>query len=403
MRTRIEDGRVIVCLEGRVSSANASDISSKIDEIMAANPGSRLEIDAGELEYISSAGLRILLRLAKAQKGLTIKEVTPDVYGIMKMTGFTDLLDVRQKMREFCVEGCEVVGRGACGTVYRVDEDTVVKVYEIPDCLGMIENEQRRAKQAFLKGIPTAISYDVVKVGDKYGSVFELLRASTYNDLILSHPEDCDEIIVQYADFIRQIHSVEMERGELPEAGKVFAGYLDRLEGVLPDNIRSWVRGLLEVMPEDLHVVHGDIQMKNVMLSAEEPLLVDMDTLSVGDPVFDLTGLYVTYMMYKQDEPDNTMKFLGISSEMATHIWERFMECYFEGVDGDRRGIAEDRIRVLANIRFLYLVAVMNIGTPELVHRRVEHSCTDLEGLMAGVDSLEVRSLMSGAERSLRG
>ncbi len=40
----------------------------------------------------------------------------------------------------------------------------------------MIKNEQRLAKRAFVKGVPTAISYDIVKVGDKYGSVFELLR-----------------------------------------------------------------------------------------------------------------------------------------------------------------------------------------------------------------------------------
>ena len=32
------------------------------------------------------------------------------------MTGFTDLLDVKKKLREFSVEGCKVIGRGAIGT-----------------------------------------------------------------------------------------------------------------------------------------------------------------------------------------------------------------------------------------------------------------------------------------------
>ena len=181
----MESSRVTAYLEGRISSANAEETQRELLQVMEENPERELEIDAGGLEYISSAGLRVLMMLARKQgNALTVRNVSPEVYDILEMTGFTSILNVKKKLREFSVDGCEVVGRGAIGTVYRIDEDTIIKVYELPDSIPMIENEQKRAKQAFLKGIPTAISYDVVKVGDKYGSVFELLRASTYNDLI---------------------------------------------------------------------------------------------------------------------------------------------------------------------------------------------------------------------------
>ena len=129
-----------------------------------------------------------------------------------------------KKLKELSIDNCEILGRGAMGTVYRVDEDTIVKVYESPDSLPMIENEQKRAKQAFLKGIPTAISFDIVKVGDKYGAVFELLKATTFNDLLINNTNHFDDIVRQYAYFIRQVHSVEVNRGELPQAKNVFWG-----------------------------------------------------------------------------------------------------------------------------------------------------------------------------------
>ncbi len=88
-----------------------------------------------------------------------------------------------------------------------------------------------------------------------------------------------------------------MERGELPEAKKQFLSYLDELGGILPKELRERLRALFAAMPENLHVIHGDIQMKNVMLNGDEPMLIDMDTLSVGDPVFDLMGLYLAYMI----------------------------------------------------------------------------------------------------------
>ena len=392
MRTEIENGKVIACLEGRIDSTNAPRLQEELEEILAWHPGQTLEIDAGALEYISSAGLRVLLKLRKEQDGLTVRNVSPEVYEILQMTGFTDLMDVKKKLREFSVEGCEIVGRGAVGTVYRVDEDTIVKVYESPDSLPMIENEQKRAKQAFRKGIPTAISYDVVKVGDKYGSVFEMLKAATYNDLVIRQPERLDEIVRQYARFIREMHAVEMDPGELPEAKDVFLSYLDQLRDILPEGLRGRLRALLEAMPEDLHVIHGDIQMKNVMLSGDEPLLIDMDTLSVGDPVFDLMGVYVTYVQFGRDDPDNTMDFLGISDETAVAIWNKLLRYYFDGLDEGALEAVADKIIAVALVRFLYIVAVMNIGKPEIKQTRIANAVRRLEALAGRVDSLAVRS-----------
>ena len=394
MRFETEHGLVIAYLEGRISSANAESVQRELLELMERSPECRLELDAGDLEYVSSAGLRVLMLLARKQgNDLTVRNVMPEVYEILEMTGFTSILHVKKKLREFSVAGCEVVGRGAVGTVYRVDEDTIVKVYELPDSISMIENEQRRAKQAFLKGIPTAISYDVVKVGEKYGSVFEMLKASTYNDEIREHPERKAEIVRDYARFLRQIHAVEMERGELPEAKAVFLGYLGALGNVLPEDLSERLCALLAAMPENLHTVHGDVQMKNVMLSGDEPLLIDMETLSVGDPVFDFAGLYVTYQAYGEDDPDNTQQFLGISQELSDFVWTGTLKSYFDERDATEIHELETKIRIVAYIRFLYLMSVLKIGREDLMQLRTEHTLEHLHELIGQVNSLELNKI----------
>lgn len=391
MRTKLEQDHIILFPEDRIDAANAAQVQSELEAVIAANPGKEPVIDAGALSYISSAGLRVLLKLTKSlKKPLSVYNVTPEVYDIFEVTGFTELLDVKKKLRELSVEGCEIIGRGAIGTVYRIDDDTIVKVYEIPDCLPMIENEQKRAKQAFLKGIPTAISYDVVKVGDKYGSVFEMLKASTYNDLIVEQPERTEEIVHQYAHFIRQLHTVEMGREELPEAKEQFLGYVDALKTVLPEKLQKRLRSLLQAMPENLHAVHGDIQMKNVMLSGDEPMLIDMDTLSVGDPVFDLMGLYLSYVQFGEDDPADTETFLRLSAERCQFIWRETLRSYLDSFDEAANEAAEKKIIVVASIRFLYLIAVLGIGKPELKQIRIEHTLSRLSKLAEEVDSLEL-------------
>lgn len=395
MRTETKDNKTIFYLEGRISSDNAGALQKEIEQALSAAPGTDPVMDATDLEYISSAGLRVLLQLAKKQGGsLTVQNVSSAVYEIFEMTGFTDILNVRKKMREFSVEGCELVGRGAIGTVYRVDEDTIVKVYEIPDAIPMIENEQKRAKQAFLKGIPTAISYDIVKVGDKYGSVFELIKASTFNDLMVNEPEKRDELIRQYAGLMHQIHATEAEKGELPEAKTVFLSYLEQIKDVLGGELYEALHARISGMKENLHLIHGDIQMKNVMMSDGEPLLIDMDTLSTGDPVFDLMGVYLTYVQFGEDDPENTMEFLGLPQDVCANIWEKTIAYYFEGCTPEEIEDAKRRIRLISTVRFLFLLHVLKIGKPELKQIRTEHAVAFLRETVELVDSPEVGGLL---------
>ena len=87
------------------------------------------ELDASQLEYISSAGLRVLLKLAKAVGDVTVNNVSSDVYEIFSVTGFTEILNVKKALREVSIEGCEMIGAGGYGSVYRIDAETIVRVY----------------------------------------------------------------------------------------------------------------------------------------------------------------------------------------------------------------------------------------------------------------------------------
>ena len=395
MNYSLENEEIIIYLEGKIDSNNYIGFMNELDLVINEHSDKKPILDAGSLNYISSAGLRVLLRLSKSQsEKLKIVNVIPEVYEVFETTGFTQIMDVSKKLREISIDGCEVLGVGAVGTVYRYDEDTIVKVYDSPDSLPMIHNEKKRATQAFLKGIPTAISYDIVKVGDKYGSVFEMLEKSTFNDLMISNPDKKDKILEDYVRFVRKIHSVEMDPGELPEAKAVFSEYLELLKDLLGKELHDRYIQLLSGMKENNHIVHGDIHMKNIMLYNDEPMLIDMDTITVGDPVFDLMGLYITYKLYNEDEPDNTEKFLGISKELCDHIWEKIIHGYFSDADSKKIEMIEKRIRLVADLKFLYLFYIRGFTKPELKDIRAKHTVEDIRKLIYEVESPEIASFI---------
>ena len=140
VRAAVNERGTTLYLSGRIDSGNSAEVESKVMELTAA--GGPVVIDANGLEYISSAGLRVILRLKKRIGDLHIIGAGPEVYDILDMTGFTEMMPVEKAYRTVSIEGCEVIGEGFNGKVYRIDRDNVVKTYKNADALAEIRHER---------------------------------------------------------------------------------------------------------------------------------------------------------------------------------------------------------------------------------------------------------------------
>ena len=360
-----EGNRLTVALIGHIDSANAGDVEKEIREILDAEKPSDLVLDADQLNYISSAGLRIILRLRKEYADLKIINVSSDVYEIFDMTGFTEMMDISKAYRVISVDGCEVIGQGANGKVYRIDTDTVVKVYFNPDALPEIHRERELARAAFILGIPTAIPYDVVRVGEGYGSVFELLNAKSFAKLLINKEKPLEEVAAMSVDLLKQIHSTKIKPGTMPDMKAVALDWADFLKDYLPED--KWVKlhKLVADVPEDMHMMHGDYHIKNVMLQNGEVLLIDMDTLCHGHPVFELASIYNAYQGYSDVDHQVVQDFIGIPYETARKFWKETLRLYLDDADEETMRSVEEK--------------AMLIGYTRIMRRRIRRNGFDTE------------------------
>lgn len=338
-------------LPEKISADNAMAVGK---ELMAAfAEQGELLLDAEQLQYISSAGLRSLLTLRKAQETLEIINVSSEVYEIFDLTGFTEILTIRRALKQINIDGREVIGRGAKGTVYRYNDDTIVKLYNNPDSLPLILNERRLARTAFILGIPTAISFDVCRIGENYGSVFELLDCSSFSHVIANEPEKEDNYIRMFADLLRLIHNTPVKADDMPNGKERSYKRLDGCKDILPAHEWKQIKDLLDALPDSLHMLHGDYHTNNVMLNNGEALLIDMDTLAYGDPVIELGNIYLAFVGFGEIDPEKVEQFIGLPYETCCRIWKKFLPLYLETEDETQIRNAENKARLLAYIRYL--------------------------------------------------
>ena len=351
MKADLTDQGLIIALKGRVDTTNVNSIEEEIVGVLEEHPKAAVILDAEELEYISSAGLRMILRMKKRIPEFKVLNVQPEVYEIFDMTGFTEMMTIEKAYRKLSIEGCEVIGEGANGKVYRIDPETIIKVYKNSDALFAIKRERELARKAFVMGVPTAIPYDVVRVGEYYGSVFELLSSRSFAKIVRQEPERLDELIAMSVELLKKIHAVELSPGELPNRKAIALKWTEIFEGNLPEEILSKLQAMIAAIPENNHMLHGDYHMKNLMLQDGEALLIDMDTLSQGDPIFEFMGIYSAYIGF--NELDHSQSFLGIPYENSEHIFEETLRLYVGGEKEEKLRKAHDSVEILAQVRIL--------------------------------------------------
>lgn len=381
--------RLTITLKGRIDTSNAASVEADIMKILAENPGLPVTVDCAALEYISSAGLRVIMKTKKAVRDTCLINVAPPVYEIFETTGFTELMDIRKALRTISVEGCDIIGKGAKGTVYRIDKETIVKTFKDGSDISDIERERKLARTAFVLGIPTAISYDVVKIqGGGYGSVYELLDASNLADELASGRKTMDEVVQLEVELLKTIHSTEVNPDQIPPFTEKAMKWLEYDKDHLPADKYEKLCSLVQSIPDDNHLIHGDFHMKNIMYQNGECLLIDMDSLSHGNTVYELVTIWCSYVGL--GEIDNTIveNFLGIPYQDAVKIWKMTVTSFFETDDQAKIKEIEDKVRILGYARIIRRCVRKNRIANETGKKEYENAVSNICSLLDHVDSL---------------
>ena len=256
-------------------------------------------------------------------------------------------------MREISVEGLQLLGAGANGRVFKLNDEQIVKVYNpLTNPFEKIEREKEVAKKAFVKGVPTAISFDIVKVGEEYGMIYEMINAKTLGNVITEHPEKLEEYTLRMTRMLKNLHALSFDEGELPDGRRSLHIYADIAEksGMYKPEVIERLHRFIDDIPDGNTFIHGDFHPGNIMLSGDEMLLIDMGDVSLGHPIIDLFAS-CQLMLVIQDWPGGTMRYINIPTDLAKRVWDIFIREYFETDDAERLADITKLLRFYCMIR----------------------------------------------------
>ena len=332
MKYNLLDKDLTIFFTGHLNTDSVGKVEEEVKSIVSENEYEKLILDFKDLEYISSVGLRLILKLKQTNKNFKIVEVSDSVYEILSMTGFSEIMDIKRQIKEVDISNATLIGSGYFSSVYRVDKDTIVKVFNRVSDDDQIDRELKLAKEAFVLGIPTAISFDVVKVNDKYGLRFEMLDCISLKDAFKNNKYNYDDLVDKYANLLITINSTPCDDELIPNMNDFYHQKLEDIKEILDESDYLKLKKMMEGIDNSNTLVHGDCHFKNIMIQNDEFLLIDMDTLSVGNPIFELSQIRAAYVGYEEDEPGNCARFFGLSAEFCKKLYEDIVLKYLGSV-----------------------------------------------------------------------
>ncbi|MCR4611254.1 MAG: phosphotransferase [Lachnospiraceae bacterium] len=319
-------------LEGAIDSFNAKEFEDKI--LAFQKEHGELILDASDLEYMSSSGIRVLVKLSRLQGEVRIDNVNDSMFSIFYSAGLTEIFKINREMLELKNDGWEVVGNGASGTVYKINNDTAVKVYNEGTRFEYVNQERELARQAFISGVPTIIPDRNAKVDGRYATIFELVNSSSLGEELSGNPDRFEDLMDQYVAMVKDLHSIEDRKGFFPNLQDLWLQSEHMIREGMPKEDADFIIDVYKNSKRSSNLLHGDIHPGNVMISGGEMVLVDMASMSTGPALLDLITVYRLPMFGKDigllEAAESSM---GIPQSMFEPFWDSFARRYFETDD----------------------------------------------------------------------
>ncbi|HIY16657.1 MAG TPA: phosphotransferase [Candidatus Intestinimonas stercorigallinarum] len=145
---------------------------------------------------------------------------------------------------------------------------------------------------------------------------------------------------------------------------------------------------LVEDVPERDTMLHGDYHTNNIVMQNNEVLIIDMDTLSVGHPIFELASMYLAFVAFGEVDPGVTLSFLKLSRKTAVLFWKKALAKYLGTRDGEAIRAVEEKAMVIGYARLMRRTIRRSGLNTEEGRANIELCRTRLADLLSRVDTL---------------
>jgi len=186
------------------------------------------------------------------------------------------------------------IGRGATAFIYEWKDDKVLKLFHPTVEKALVEREYNISSevQKSLSNIPKA--FELINIENQYGIIYEKVESTTLTEQIVKKPW----LVKKQGRLMAELHynMNKYEVSNLPSQ-KSKLKRTSVLSNSLSAEQKEYILNIIDSLPNDKKLCHGDFHPDNILMSSKGPIIIDWMTGTTGSPVADVarTALILKY------------------------------------------------------------------------------------------------------------
>ena len=263
---------------------------------------------------------------------------------------------------------CLRIAEGVTAEIFAWDEDKILKLYHEGASPGEAEQEAGCASIAYDAGLNTPAVIDTITVENRQGIIFERVHGVTMLEAIMANPQK----LISYAHLLAELQ-VDMHTRTTSKMSLQCQRLQHQIQSLagLAEEIKAAILTDLDRLQDDNAICHGDLHPENILLTTEEPVIIDWVDSSQGSPLVDVARTALLLRVGELPPSMNESRRQKIA-EMRHLFCEAYLEHYTHVRSISRQAIAHWDLSVAAarlsegisNNEKSELLAIINAALP---------------------------------------
>ena len=191
------------------------------------------------------------------------------------------------------------IGAGGNGKTYRPadgsDDKVLLKVNKGKGSkFECVKEEFELSCAVAAMGLPTPKMYEVVKVGESYGTLFERVKnKKSICRICADDPSRIEEMAALMSRMVQELHSVECTSDCFRPVKEYAMKGLEFVRGYVKEPEYNTLKGWIDTMEDTRTCLHGDLNLGNLIVNPDGAWWIDLGRFTYGDPMVDIGHLYM--------------------------------------------------------------------------------------------------------------
>jgi uncharacterized protein (TIGR02172 family) len=255
-----------------------------------------------------------------------------------------------------------LIGRGRIAEVFAWGDDQVLKLFYAGQALDWIKEEARISRLVYETGVATPAVSDVIEVEGRHGIIYGRVHGTSMLTDMSSKPWK----VFRSAKMLAKLHASMHEKKvtSLPSQRQNLQQSIRSISS-LTNQKKEAILNVLDSLPDDHVLCHGDFHPDNVVVSADGAMIIDWTTASQGNPLADAARTSLILQM--GELPPSAPILVQWMTRIGRSLFHQaYLRYYFQYRPADMQeftrwqlpmtaarlsdGIAEEQVQLLALI-----------------------------------------------------